>query len=137
MSNFSEYQKGEVALAAAVRWLGGGREGGADVRGRVGGRGAVVRGRVGQEIEFPEWKSGDSAAILCSFSDSVLTIADSRDTSPSRKRNLVLNSILSVCSAAVSGPLGGDLIGVALAASGCIGCIVVVGADDTGRWVES
>ena len=78
-------------------------------------------------------EEGDSAAVLCSFSDSVLTIADSRDTSPSRKRNLVLNSVLSVCSAAVSGPLAGDLIGVALVVGGCIGCIMVVGADDVGR----
>ena len=69
-------------------------------------------------------EEGDSAAVLCSFSDSVLTIADSRDTSPSRK------SVLSVCSAAVSGPLAGDL---ALVVGGCIGCIMVVGADDVGR----
>ena len=68
---------------------GGGR--GADVRGRVGGRGAVVGGRVGREIEFPEWRRDDSAAIFCSFSDSVFTIVDSRDTSPSRERNLALN----------------------------------------------
>ena len=70
-----------------MRWLGGGREGGgrgADVRGRVGGCGAVVGGRVGREIEFPEWRRDDSAAIFCSFSDSICTIVDSRDTSPSR-----------------------------------------------------
>ena len=123
-----------------MRWLGGGREGGgrgADVRGRVGGRGAVVGGRVRREIEFPEWRRDNSAAIFCSFSDSVFTIVDSRDTSPSRERNLALNSVLSVCSAAVSGPFAGDLIGVALVVGGCIGCIVVVGADDTGRWVEA
>ena len=68
---------------------------------------------------------GDSAAIFCSFSDSVFTIVDSHYTSPSRERNLALNSVLSVCSAAVSGPFAGDLIG------GCIG------GGRSRRWVQS
>ena len=82
----------------AVCWLGGGWE---------GGRGADVWERVRQGIEFPEWRSYDSATILCSFSDSVFTIVDSRDTSPSRERKLVLNSDQSVCSTAASGPIAG------------------------------
>ena len=64
---------------------------------------------------------GDSAAIFCSFSDSVFTIVDSHYTG---ERNLALNSVLSVCSAAVSGPFAGDLIG------GCIG------GGRSRRWVH-
>ena len=96
-----------------------------------------MRERVGHGIEFPEWSSYDSATILCSFSDSVFTIVDSRDTSPSRERYLAMNSYRSVCSTAASGPLAGDLIEVlALVVGGCIVfCIVVVGADDVNRWV--